>query len=193
MQAKTEKLDDVDLRVRRRLRELRTQRGLTLDDVAKRADIDVSTLSRLESGKRRLALDHLPRLATALSVSTDELLREPETEDPRVRGASHSANGITFWPLTRSGPAGGLHAFKIRVSARRRTPPDDLPVHDGQEWLYVMSGQLRLLLGERDFVIKPGEAVEFSTWTPHWFGTVDSPVEAIMIFDVHGERMHLHS
>lgn len=193
MQAKTEKVDDVDLRVRRRLRELRTQRGLTLDDVAKRADIDVSTLSRLESGKRRLALDHLPRLATALSVSTDELLREPETEDPRVRGASHSANGITFWPLTRSGPAGGLHAFKIRVSARRRTPPDDLPVHDGQEWLYVMSGQLRLLLGERDFVIKPGEAVEFSTWTPHWFGAVDGAVEAIAIFGPHGERFHVQN
>lgn len=193
MQAKTDKADDVDLRVRRRLRELRTQRGLTLDDVAKRADIDVSTLSRLESGKRRLALDHLPRLATALSVSTDELLREPEAEDPRVRGASHSANGITFWPLTRSGPAGGLHAFKIRVSARRRTPPDELPVHDGQEWLYVMSGRLRLILGDRDFTIKPGEAVEFSTWTPHWFGAVDGPVEAIAIFGPHGERFHVQS
>ena len=77
--------DDVDLRVRRRLRELRTQRGLTLEEVATRADIDVSTLSRLESGKRRLALDHLPRLASALSVSTDDLLRAPEAEDPRVR------------------------------------------------------------------------------------------------------------
>lgn len=60
MQAKG--TDDVDLRVRRRLRELRTQRGLTLDEVATKADIDVSTLSRLESGKRRLALDHLPVL-----------------------------------------------------------------------------------------------------------------------------------
>ena len=69
--------DDVDLRVRRRLRQLRTQRGLTLDEVATKADIDVSTLSRLESGKRRLALDHLPRLAEALSVSTDDLLRAP--------------------------------------------------------------------------------------------------------------------
>lgn len=196
MQAKSEKTDDVDLRVRRRLRELRTQRGLTLDDVAKRADIDVSTLSRLESGKRRLALDHLPRLASALSVSTDELLREPEAEDPRVKGSSHTANGITFWPLTRGGPANGMHAFKIRVSARRRTPPAELPVHEGQEWLYVLSGRLRLLLGDRDFVIKPGEAVEFSTWTPHWFGVVDGtgePTEAVAIFGPHGERFHVRN
>ncbi|MGH3969075.1 MAG: helix-turn-helix domain-containing protein [Mycobacterium sp.] len=190
MQAKAE--DSVDLRVRRRLRELRMHHGMTLEDVARRANIDISTLSRLESGKRRLALDHLPRLADALSVSTDELLHEPEQPDPRVRGSSHTRHGITYWPLTRHGPASGLHAFKIRISARKRTPPDELPVHEGQEWLYLLAGRLRLLLGERDFIIGPGEAVEFSTWTPHWFGAVDGPVEAIVIFGSHGERLHLH-
>jgi transcriptional regulator with XRE-family HTH domain len=191
MQAKTD--EGVDLRVRRRLRELRMQHGLTLEDVASRSNIDVSTLSRLESGKRRLALDHLPRLAAALSVSTDELLRAPEAEDPRVKGSSHTRHGITYWPLTRSGPAGGLHAFKVRISARRRKPPPELPVHEGRDWTYVLSGRLRLILGERDFTIGPGEAVEFSTWTPHWFGVVEEPVEAIMIFGAHGERLHLHT
>ena len=185
--------DSVDVVVRRRLRELRMQRGLTLEDVAREAQIDVSTLSRLESGKRRLALDHLPRLAAALAVSTDELMRAPDTEDPRVRGTSHTRRGVTFWPLTRQGPAGGLHAFKIRVNQRRREPPAVLPVHEGQDWIYVLSGQLRLILGERDFTIKPGEAVEFSTWTPHWFGAINGPVEAIVIFGPHGERLHLHS
>jgi transcriptional regulator with XRE-family HTH domain len=169
------------------------QHGLTLDDVASRSNIDISTLSRLESGKRRLALDHLPRLAAALSVTTDELLRTPEAEDPRVKGSSHTRHGITYWPLTRSGPAGGLHAFKVRISARRRKPPAELPVHEGQDWTYVLSGRLRLVLGERDFTIGPGEAVEFSTWTPHWFGVVEEPVEAIMIFGAHGERLHLHT
>lgn len=191
MQAKT--APDIDLQVRRRLRELRSQRGMTLQEVGARAGIDVSTLSRLESGKRRLALDHLPRLALALSVSTDELLQPPEAHDPRVRGAAHTHHGVTYWPLTRQGPAGGLHAFKVRVSARRRTPPAELPVHEGQDWMYVLSGRLRLLLGDRDFTIAPGEAVEFSTWTPHWFGAVDGPVEAIVIFGPHGERLHLQS
>ncbi|OBF14821.1 XRE family transcriptional regulator [Mycobacterium kubicae] len=184
--------DSVDARVRRRLRELRTERGMTLEDVASRAKIDVSTLSRLESGKRRLALDHLPRLAEALSVSTDELMRAPESPDPRVQSNAFTRDGITFWPLTRQGPASGLHAYKIRVSARRRKPPAELRVHEGQEWMYVLSGQLRLLLGDKDFVIQPGEAVEFSTWQPHWFGPVDGPVEAIAIFGVHGERVHMH-
>ena len=170
------------------------QRGLTLEDVATRARIDVSTLSRLESGKRRLALDHLPRLAAALSVSTDELLRGPEAEDPRVRGGSHTQHGITFWPLTRQGPAGGLHAFKIRISARRRKPPAAVTRSRGPGLdIRACPVRLRLILGERDFTIKPGEAVEFSTWTPHWFGAVDGPVEAIAIFGAHGERVHLHT
>jgi transcriptional regulator with XRE-family HTH domain len=190
MQAKT--TPDIDLLVRRRLRELRVQRGLTLQEIGERAGIDVSTLSRLESGKRRLALDHLPRLARALSVSTDELLQAPPAPDPRVRGAARTHHGVTYWPLTRQGPAGGLHAFKVRVSARRRTPPAELPVHEGQDWMYVLSGRMRLILGERDFTIDPGQAVEFSTWTPHWFGVVDGPVEAIVIFGPHGERLHLH-
>jgi transcriptional regulator with XRE-family HTH domain len=183
--------NDVDLRVRRRLRELRMRQNLTLEDVASRAGLDVSTLSRLESGKRRLALDHLPRLAAALGVSTDDLLREAEQGDPRVRGAAHTRDGITFWPLTRHGPAAGLHAFKIRISADRTTPPAEFRVHDGHDWLYVLSGRMRLILGDRDFTIDPGEAVEFSTWTPHWFGAVDGPVEALAILGPHGERMHL--
>jgi len=185
--------DSVDARVRRRLRELRTERGMTLDDVATRAQIDISTLSRLESGKRRLALDHLPRLAEALSVTTDDLIRAPEQPDPRVQSTAFTRDGITFWPLTRQGPAGGLHAYKIRISAKRRTPPAELRVHEGQEWIYVLSGRLRLMLGDDDFEINPGEAVEFSTWKPHWFGVVDGPVEAIAIFGLHGERVHLHT
>jgi quercetin dioxygenase-like cupin family protein len=58
--------------------------------------------------------------------------------------------------------------------------------------MYVLSGRMRLLLGGRDFVVMPGEAVEFSTWTPHWFGAVDGPVELIALFGYQGERLHLH-
>jgi len=185
--------EPADVRVRRRLRELRAERGLTLQQVAERAAIDVSTLSRLESGKRRLALDHLPALAAALGVSTDELVGAPAPADPRVRSKPRTRHGITFWPLTRHGPAGGLHAFKLRIAAERRVAPaPPLPVHDGHDWLYVLHGRLRLLLGEEETIVGPGEAVEFSTLTPHWFGAVDGPVEAIGIFGPQGERLHLH-
>jgi transcriptional regulator with XRE-family HTH domain len=187
--------EPVDARVRRRLRELRSDQGLTLQQVADRANIDISTLSRLESGKRRLALDHIPALAAALGVRADDLLGTPPPQDPRVRSKPRRYDGMTMWPLNQRSPAGGLHAYKVHISPRRRTPPDveTLPVHEGHDWIYVLSGRLRLLLGADDLIIEPGETVEFSTWTPHWFGAVDGPAEAIMIFGPHGERVHLHA
>ena len=100
---------------------------------------------------------------------------------------------MTVWPLTQRGPAGGPQAFKIHVSAARRTPPDVPPVHEGHDWLYVLDGRLRLLLGAEEYTIEPGEAVEFTTWTPHWFGAADGPVQLILIVGPQGERLHLHA
>jgi transcriptional regulator with XRE-family HTH domain len=182
--------ETVETRVRRRLRELRAERGLTLQQVAERAHVDVSTLSRLEAGKRRLALDHLPGLAAALGVTADELVGAAPAPDPRVRGEPIVVDDVTYWRLTNRAPAGGVLAFKARVSAARRTPPDPLPVHDGYDWMYVLDGRLRLLLGDDDLTIEPGEAVEFSTLTPHWFGAAQGPVDLIVILGPHGQRIH---
>ena len=192
MQASIETEENVDARVRRRLRELRTERGLTLREVADRANLDISTLSRLESGKRRLALDHIAALAAALGVSADELLGSTPRQDPRVREKPRRHQGMTLWPLTRRGSAGGLHAFKVHITAKRTVPPRKLPVHEGQDWLYVLSGRVRLLLGEDDHTIEAGEAVEFTTLTPHWFGVIDGPAELILIVGPQGEQLHLH-
>ncbi|HMJ33135.1 MAG TPA: helix-turn-helix domain-containing protein [Baekduia sp.] len=190
--AKEENAEPVDARVRRRLRELRTERGLTLQQVAERANIDLSTLSRLESGKRRLALDHVPALCAALGVSADELLASAPPQDPRIHGEPWKCDGMTMWPLMHRGHSSALRAYKIHIGARKRRPPEKLPVHEGHDWIYVLAGRLRLLLGDQSFVIEPGEAVEFTTWTPHWFGAIDGPVELIMIVGPQGERLHLH-
>jgi transcriptional regulator with XRE-family HTH domain len=184
---------DLDLRVRRNLRQLRQEQGLTLQQVAERAHVDVSTLSRLEAGKRRLTLEHLPGLASALGVTVDDLLGPaPTAPDPRIHAAPIRRDDLTMWPLTHREGHGGLHPYKVRISARRRRPPATLGVHEGYDWLYVIHGKLRLLLGDDDLIIGPGEAVEFGTWTPHWFGAVDGPVELLALFGPQGDRLHLH-
>jgi quercetin dioxygenase-like cupin family protein len=150
--------------------------------------MDASTLSRLESGARRVTLDHLPPLARALGVRADDLLAAAHADDPRVRSRARTRDAMTFWPLSHH-ESSGRHAFKIRLTRSRRTPT--LRTHEGHEWLYVLSGRLRLVLGDQDLVLSPGEAAEFSTWTPHWMGVVDEPTEIIAIFGPHGERVHL--
>jgi transcriptional regulator with XRE-family HTH domain len=185
----TESRADVQSRVRGRLRALRTERGLTLADVAAVAGMDPSSWSRLESGARRLTLDHLPVLARALGVTVDDLLEAPVAPDPRVASAPRTRDGMTFWPLNRHPSGPGHHAFKIRLPSDRREPmPRE---HEGHDWLYVLSGRLRLVLGDEEFVLEPGEAAEFDTRTPHWIGVVDEAVELLGLFGADGERVHV--
>lgn len=173
-----------------RLKALRLQRGRTLAELAGATGISVSTLSRLESGQRRPNLELLLPLARAHAVPLDELVGAPATGDPRIHLRPVKRNGQTYVPLGSG--AGGLQAFKIMLPGGPSLPQPDPQVHEGHEWMYVLRGSLRLVLGERDFVLKQGEAAEFDTRTPHWFGraTTES-AEFLTLFGPQGERMHV--
>jgi transcriptional regulator with XRE-family HTH domain len=185
-----ERIDEVLNEVGPRLRRVRRDRGVTLAELSAATGISVSTLSRLESGRRRPSLELLLPLARAHQVPLDELVGAPATGDPRVRAKPIVRHGRTMFPLTRQ--PGGLQAYK--VIQERTTEPPEPRVHEGYEWLYVLSGRLRLVLGEHDVVLGAGEAAEFDTRVPHWFGpTDDGPVEFLSLFGPQGERMHVRA
>jgi transcriptional regulator with XRE-family HTH domain len=175
-----------------RLRALRKEREITLAGLSGATGISVSTLSRLESGDRRPTLELLLPLARAHGVTLDELVGAPFTGEPRIHLRPVTRHGMTMLPLTRR--AGGIQAYKlvIPVGSARRVPEPQ--THEGYEWLYVLNGRLRLVLGEHDLVLTPGEAAEFDTRVPHWFGAADGePVEFLSLFGSQGERAHLRA
>ncbi|WP_028660233.1 helix-turn-helix domain-containing protein [Nocardioides insulae] len=175
-----------------RLRALRAERGATLSEVADSTGISVSTLSRLESGGRRPTLELLLPLARAYQVPLDELVDAPETGDPRVRAKPIKRHGRTFIPLTRR--PGGVQAFKLVIPAHDPPEPYQPAVHEGYEWIYVLSGSLHLVLGTRVLDLGPGEVVEFDTRTPHVIANRgDHPTEVLALFGPQGERMHVRS
>ncbi|MEV5593073.1 XRE family transcriptional regulator [Streptomyces sp. NPDC052496] len=173
-----------------RLRRLRQDRGVTLTALSETTGISVSTLSRLESGGRKATLELLLPLAQAHQVPLDELVGAPEVGDPRVRAVPQRRAHMTFVPLTRQ--PGGLQAYKMIIDPVPGEP--DPRTHEGYEWLYVLSGRLRLLLADRDVVLRAGEAAEFDTRLPHWFGPAGrEPVELLSLFGRQGERMHVRA
>ena len=185
-------LEETLTAVGHRLRALRRERELTLVDISAVAGISVSTLSRLESGARRPTLELLLPLARAYRVTLDELVDAPPTGDPRIHLRPIRRNGMTMLALTRR--AGGIQAYKIVISGVSRRKRPDPQTHEGYEWLYVLNGRLRLVLGEQDLVLAPGEAAEFDTRVPHWFGAPGpEPVEFLSLFGRQGERAHLRA
>ena len=187
-------MDDTDqalLAVGPRLRALRRERETTLAALAETTGISVSTLSRLESGTRKPTLELLLPLAKAYGVTLDELVDAPPTGDPRIHLRPITRPGMTMVPLTRR--PGGIQAYKLVIPAGARRVPDP-QAHEGYEWLYVLNSRLRVVLGEHDLVLAPGEAAEFDTRVPHWFGPAgDQAVEMLSLFGSQGERAHLRA
>ncbi len=173
-----------------RLRAVRHKRGATLAQLSVTTGVSISTLSRLEAGRRRPTLELLLPLARALQVPLEELIGVPATGDPRVHAEAVQHHGRTLFPLTRH--PGGMQAYKMVIPPGE--PDGELQSHEGYEWMYVLAGRLRLRLGELALVMKSGEVAEFDTHTPHWFGsTGPRPVELLVLFGPQGERLHIRA
>ncbi|MCZ4552189.1 helix-turn-helix domain-containing protein [Gordonia rubripertincta] len=176
-----------------RLKQLRQRREITLIDLAAETGISTSTLSRLEAGLRRPTLEQLLPLARAYGVTLDELVDAPPTGDPRINMRPlPTKDGSTVVPLSRR--PGGIQAYKFVLPVGRDDATPVLRTHEGFDWAFVLNGKLRLVLGELDLILEPGEAAEFDTRTPHWFGATSSgPVEFLSLVGKQGERAHVRT
>jgi transcriptional regulator with XRE-family HTH domain len=177
---------ELDALVRLRIRSLRVARGWSLDELASRSYLSPSTLSRIETGHRRIALDQLAPIARALGTSLDQLVESDRHEDVVIRPHRDEERGITTWLLSHEGA--GTTVIKMRVT---RPVPTELRVHPGRDWFTVLSGTVVLRLAERTIHVRTGEAAGFSTMLPHGFGVTDAPAEILCIFDHEGERTHV--
>jgi transcriptional regulator with XRE-family HTH domain len=176
-----------------RLKHLRLRRDLTLSTLAAVTGISTSTLSRLEAGLRRPTLEQLLPLARYYGVTLDSLVDAPRTANPRIDLRPIScADGSIVIPLTRR--PGGVQAYKFVLPTGSDDTAPDLRSHEGFDWAYVLNGTLRLVVGDQDLLLQAGQAAEFDTRTPHWFGATSAgPVEYLSLVGRHGQRAHVHA
>lgn len=173
-----------------RLHALRRARNISLAALAAETGLTASTLSRLENGKLRPTLEQLLPLARAHGVPLDELVAAPPTGDPRIHLRPVRRSGFTVVPLTRR--PGGIQAYKVIYPPAGKSATTTLQTHEGYEWFYVLNGYVRLVLGDQEYRLGPGEAAEFDTRIPHQIGSADSQAaELLTLFGAQGERAHL--
>ncbi|HWM34799.1 MAG TPA: XRE family transcriptional regulator [Pseudolysinimonas sp.] len=175
-----------------RLRALRAKSSRTLAELSAQTGISVSTLSRLESGLRRPTLDLLIRLAAAYGASLDDVVGAPQIADPRIHPKTFYREGRAIIPLTRQNP--DVVAFKMLLPGHSPDAPVPQKVHEGYDWIYVLSGRIRLVIGGVETLIEAGQAAEFDTRKPHGFVSASmEPAEVINLLSRQGERVHVHS
>jgi len=183
---------DLDGLVRKRIRGLRVALGWSLDDLGARCYLSPSTLSRIETGHRRISLDQLSSIARALGTTLDQLVESVADDDVVIRPQRDTVRGMTTWILSREPGPHGVTVAKMRITRpESRSDPEELKVHPGRDWFTVLSGTVVLRLGERTIVVEAGQAAEFSTMIPHAFGASGGPAEVLAIFDHDGQRTHL--
>jgi transcriptional regulator with XRE-family HTH domain len=180
---------ELDSLVRKRIRALRVAQGWSLDEMATRAKLSPSTLSRIENGQRRLALDQLVTLARALDTSLDQLV-ETATDNVISSPMIDAAHQLMRWPI-RADP--GMTVVRQRMTNPPPDSPSRMRAHPGREWLVVLSGTAVLLLGNRRFRVETNQAAEFPTMLPHAIGAEGGPCEILGIFDRDARRGHRRS
>jgi transcriptional regulator with XRE-family HTH domain len=175
-----------------RLRRLRVASGRTLAEMSGQTGVSVSTLSRLESGLRRPTLDLLIRLAAAYGASLDDVVGAPQIADPRIHPKTFYRDGKAIIPLTKQNP--DVIAFKMLLPGHPIDDPVPVKVHGGYDWIYVLSGRIRLVIGDDETQLGAGEAAEFDTRKPHGFVSASmEPAEIINLLSRQGERVHVRS
>ncbi len=182
----TQDSEDLDGLVRKRIRALRVAQGWSLEELASRAKVSQSTLSRIENGQRRLALDQLVTLARALDTTLDQLVENAE-DDVIISPMIDASHGQMRWPI-KADP--GMTVVRQRMTEPPPDSPSRLRAHPGREWLVVLSGTAVLLLGSRRFRVETNQAAEFPTMLPHAIGTAGGPCEILGIFDRDARRGH---
>jgi len=158
------------VKVGERLRRLRKERGWKLEDLAERTNLSRAYLSRLENGERQPSLTALFRIAQAYGVAFSSLFEsEPDLESGVIIRAAQTpvrrGNGLFYASLSRGSWAFNLHPIRIVVPAEREE--GEVYQHEGEQWLYVVSGSLGLEIGDEEFILELGDAAHFSADNRH--------------------------
>lgn len=183
----------MDSLIRQRIKGLRQARGWSLDVLAAKCFLSPSTLSRIETGHRRIALDQLVPIARALGTTLDQLVESADDGDVVIRPQRDDTRGMTVWTLARERAPHGMTVARMRITRRAGgSRGAGLGVHPGRDWFMVLSGTAHLQLGSREVLVGPGEAAEFSTMVPHAIFAHGGPVEVLVVLSEDAERAHLH-
>lgn len=172
-----------------RIRRVREMRGLTIKDLSSRTGIDIDTLERTESSEMIPALGQLARLGRALDMKMGYFI-SPGIDKPMAVVRKDERQPISRYGEEKSMQYGYFYESLAPEKADRSMEPfivtlvptdtEEFSIHAGQEFLYVLEGEMKVQVGDRVDFLKPGDAVYYDSNQPHLVRCVGTNVTKIL-------------
>jgi ribosome-binding protein aMBF1 (putative translation factor)/mannose-6-phosphate isomerase-like protein (cupin superfamily) len=174
-----------------RIRRIREERGLSIKDLSSRIGIDVAALKRIESGETIPALGQLVRLGRALDMKMGYLI-SPGIDETMTVVHRDERRPVSRYGETKSMLCGYSYESLAPDKAERFMEPfivtlvpteaEDFSTHAGQEFLYVLEGEVKVQVGDRIDFLKPGDAAYYDSVEPHLVRCVGtSPAQILAV------------
>jgi len=175
-----------------RIRRVREMRGLTIKDLSSRTGIDTDTLERIESGEIIPALGQLVKLGRALDMKMGYFI-SPGIDKLMTVVRKHERRPVSRYGETKSIECGYFYESLAPEKADRLMEPfivtlvptdvEEFSTHAGQEFIYVLEGEMKVQVGDRVDFLKPGDAVYYDSSQRHFVrcaGTTAAKILAVL-------------
>jgi transcriptional regulator with XRE-family HTH domain len=153
--------------VGKKIRKERLKKKMSLDRVANETGFSIDYLKEIEAGKKIPPVGTLLQLAKALEIDSGFFLREQESSlRSRIRAYTKRTENYAYTTLTPGAESKHLKAFKVTIDAMQ----DHKGVgyqHEGEEFVYVLSGKIELTVGDHVNVLDVGESLHFNSGIRH--------------------------
>lgn len=159
-----------------RIRTAREMRGLGLDDISSRTGIDAATLNRIESNEILPPLGQLIKLGKALDMKMGYFI-SPGIDKPMTVVRKGQGQAVARYGKKKSQQYGYVYESLAPEKANRMMEPfivtllptdaEEFSSHDGQEFIYVLEGEMKVQVGDRTELLHPGDAVYYDSTQPH--------------------------
>lgn len=158
------------------LRHLRMENGLTIAEVSKRANVSRGMLSKIENGLTSPSLEKLEQLANALGVTLSRLFHDYDTPKAGAQYIRHGEGMEVVRRGTKSGHTYHLLAYDtgpkklfepFLISLDEDSEVFDPFEHAGTEFIYMLEGKLEYSVGDKLYILGPGDSLTFDAEQPH--------------------------
>ena len=182
----SESVDDIG----QRIKNLRNEKGLSLEDLAARTGFEAGLLEKIERHEVHPQLGTVIKLSKSLDAAFGKLVcgegdkpysitrlsdQKPVARSTSLKGEKHVYSYKGLAPEVKG------RSMEPLIVNLKETPENEISAHDGEEFIYVLNGNVLLELGNDKYELKPGDSAYYLSTTPHWIAAADGSATILAV------------